>query len=1202
MTKNRRIIIIDDDPGLEIQPLQWSSGLVKEYYTVSGISRMPEGEQEEVLRLGPGDGAILVGPGAFGLIRTRYHAGIRGENYFDCSLLRRLGLDSGAFVKVYHENDQPRPGDFEFFVSPAFGRVREFPGYTWRIVKTAAEAFPFLDYLEGLPVGTEFGFDYETSGMSLDADLIVTGAAVAVGDSVVYFGFTDIREDPEGSRRVSEQFARILRKHADHVWTFNTQYEQQVSWREFGVEAGFPDTGVYNVLDGLHSKNYSLKWTIQRLLGGGDVQTPGISDYSVWDKGGIVPWDTDFDRLSDLLDRMYYLEEPVAKGRKATRKVLKVTESDWENTPEWAEICQRYPGYVEEFRTLIGRYFGRPFLNIPTDILGYYCCLDAFYTLKARTEHSKRYSEICHEVFGYNIKLGALLHRGGMFKDEPFRAAYEEECRWSEAYAITYCATARCYWKMAEHKSKAGDPKRYNKDWLTLMDRDKFYGGRPIDIVKGLLGSYVSEAYDTGFDEGSFMMDYGEDFAVFLRDRLAERMKEVKFKGKIDETIVRKKKIIGLLATDLVEYLGLPETLGPKHAELEKYLWYKKAYTEFLRIWDSGLTLDNVPTEFEFMGTRMRREEYTKYVMETYFKCSSPIEALELTKELLGMYPTESVFLTTVYAGINKLPDGKRFFKNRGITDPRSAYNLFMAEWKVWWENTGKSGITSWPAGYQCVFPAEIWPDAYRYWNTIGPGKTPDDDLKTTWESFDGYLKQLTYFEFGEDWKHIGAPYSEADWQTDTFDQARKLVGMVMMYKKYRKLRTAYVASGSSGMPDDKPAMFCATDRQVIIDPATMMPLREAFPGEPGAVTKMFPHYEVMKKETKRWSSGYHTIISHSDVKDVIAAPPGYLLAYFDISSAEVRAAAYRAKDPVMIHLFETGQDLYIHAAKLHFREQWEHMDGPEKAKWRKSFKTILLGVMYGMGVPSLAKRLGVDLALAQLLVDTMMGEFKVLKDFIDRSMAWPGQHNGYINQVYGDTLRSRSWRYRTRSDGSIDTYKDFEVQRHGINWLIQSASALTLAAGFYNNIIQGRLGGTWLVPIIVVHDSNTNYFPIDRLFDLRSQYDTNFTGYCSDPRRVDSPFLFDLLIGPAYQSAAEVKHLAPDLIEMKASAHVINGVLRKIDTESSLIVETDIPRDQIVSHYVTDRTERFLKEGGCSMVMDTSEYKVQFRKIGNRA
>ena len=60
-----------------------------------------------------------------------------------------------------------------------------------------------------------------------------------------------------------------------------------------------------------------------------------------------------------------------------------------------------------------------------------------------------------------------------------------------------------------------------------------------------------------------------------------------------------------------------------------------------------------------------------------------------------------------------------------------------------------------------------------------------------------------------------------------------------------------------------------------------------------------------------------HTIISHSDIKRIVTAPFGYLMTYFDISSAEVRSIAYKSGDPVMINLFETGQDLYVHVGKI---------------------------------------------------------------------------------------------------------------------------------------------------------------------------------------------------------------------------------------------------------------------------------------------
>lgn len=860
---NKRIILIDDDPALGINLYQWFGSGQTLVYTLSQLSGFTDSERDDVLDLRETDAAILVGPGAFRVIHERYHIGIRGENYFDCSHLRRIGLDSGAFIKVYHESDKPDPAFLQFWASPDYTKKRTFSGYTWNVVKTYEEALPYLKYFMDLDCKIRMGFDYETSGMPMEVDLIITGAAICANRHSVFFSFTEIHRN-SGQQKYElfmAAFGDIFKVHAENMWTYNLQFEQQVTWRFWGLECEFPDTSVLNVEDGLHSKNYSLKWSIQRLLGGGDTVTPGLADIDKWaSEGGIVPWDTDFDRLGDLMDSMFFEVQqiPGTKGKKSVEKVLKVTPDTYQGTQEWSEICRLYPGYVSEFERLIQENFGKPFCCIPADILGYYCCLDAFYTVEAIDEHYDRYTPVCHEVFLNNLKLGALLHRGGMFKDETFRASYEEECRHIEAYGITYCATARCYWKMAEHRKKMANPKKYNPLWLKLMNRQEFHNGDPLEITKTLLANNINEAYDTGFDEGRFMMIYGEDFAAWLSGKLADRMKEIKFKGKIDSGIVRKKKLLGLISEDLKEYLGLPEDgLGEKHTELEKFMWYERAYKGFLKIWNQGFGIDAVPKDIWFLGKSMPRDEYTKYVMDTFFKCSSPIDSAKITKELIMMFPSETTFLTTIYSGINKLPDGKNFYGNLEITDPETAYNHFMQEWQIWWNNSDKKGvICTWPTGYTPGYPMEIWRDAYKYWGSIGAKKEPEEDLTTTWDSFDGYLKQSTYFKFKDDWDLMRQPYTENDWNMNRFDLMRKLLLHIMLYKKYRKMRTAYTAGGKSGLDDDKPAMFCATDREVIVDPKTLMPIRYAVPGEPGAMTKMFPHYEICKKETKRWSSG----------------------------------------------------------------------------------------------------------------------------------------------------------------------------------------------------------------------------------------------------------------------------------------------------------------------------------------------------------
>lgn len=93
------------------------------------------------------------------------------------------------------------------------------------------------------------------------------------------------------------------------------------------------------------------------------------------------------------------------------------------------------------------------------------------------------------------------------------------------------------------------------------------------------------------------------------------------------------------------------------------------------------------------------------------------------------------------------------------------------------------------------------------------------------------------------------------------------------------------------------------------------------------------------------------TIISHADLKDCIATPPSwdengniiyggsdYVMTYFDISSAEVKAAGFASMDPDLISKFNAGEDIYIYSAKLYLGGHWDELDKKAKKMWRKRF------------------------------------------------------------------------------------------------------------------------------------------------------------------------------------------------------------------------------------------------------------------------
>ena len=353
---NRRIVLIDRNETPNYLAY-YGCGLGEEIYTLQEIEGWAEQQVTAAFgSLGSSDAVMLVGGAPFNWLRQKYHFGVRSENYFDCSKLTRLSIEGGAFVKCVV--DFPNQETVKFFMSPEFTRLVEFPEFQgWTIIHTVEEANTFLEWLEGLSENTYFGFDYEGSGKPLDKWYELSGVSISTTQHAAFISFTDIRHqigaDNPRYHKLLYRLGKWLHKRMDHNVVYNMAYEWQVSLRMLKTDLyNLIDASVVNVLDGEHMKKYSLKWTAQRIL-------------------SVEVWDTEFDRISDLIESMLFTVEGKLKAEK--HRVLKVDQSNFEQTPEWAILTQRYPQYIDEFRSLILEYWGNEFMCIPSEILGKYC-------------------------------------------------------------------------------------------------------------------------------------------------------------------------------------------------------------------------------------------------------------------------------------------------------------------------------------------------------------------------------------------------------------------------------------------------------------------------------------------------------------------------------------------------------------------------------------------------------------------------------------------------------------------------------------------------------------------------------------------------------------------------------------------------------------------------------------------------------------
>lgn len=163
----------------------------------------------------------------------------------------------------------------------------------------------------------------------------------------------------------------------------------------------------------------------------------------------------------------------------------------------------------------------------------------------------------------------------------------------------------------------------------------------------------------------------------------------------------------------------------------------------------------------------------------------------------------------------------------------------------------------------------------------------------------------------------------------------------------------------------------------------------------------------------------------------------------------------------------------YIYSAKLYLGDDFDKLQDAVKKMWRKRFKTIFLGVLYGLGKRSLAERLNCSEEEAENIIQGLYKSFPKLREYVAIQQQYPLDHNGYINTMLGDKLRVQEYEWLLKSSSEREKKNLIaRIQRLGVNLPIQGGTSSIMARGFMNNIRVSKTEN-WknpLQPIIVVH------------------------------------------------------------------------------------------------------------------------------------
>lgn len=150
-----------------------------------------------------------------------------------------------------------------------------------------------------------------------------------------------------------------------------------------------------------------------------------------------------------------------------------------------------------------------------------------------------------------------------------------------------------------------------------------------------------------------------------------------------------------------------------------------------------------------------------------------------------------------------------------------------------------------------------------------------------------------------------------------------------------------------------------------------------------------------------------------NSVRRMFVASPGYTFVGSDYSQQEPRLLSHYSGDENMINAYRDGRDLYAMIASKVYHNNYEDNkeffpDGSmniEGKHRRSSCKSLLLGIMYGMGDSMTASRIGCSLAEAKKIKRDFFDSFPKVEKWINETHESVHQL-GYVEDVWGRRRR----------------------------------------------------------------------------------------------------------------------------------------------------------------------------------------------------
>lgn len=180
---------------------------------------------------------------------------------------------------------------------------------------------------------------------------------------------------------------------------------------------------------------------------------------------------------------------------------------------------------------------------------------------------------------------------------------------------------------------------------------------------------------------------------------------------------------------------------------------------------------------------------------------------------------------------------------------------------------------------------------------------------------------------------------------------------------------------------------------------------------------RLHGHFNQLGTDTGRFSSSDPNLQNipsgESSIRLMFTASPGYVMIGSDYSAQEPRVMAAYSQDEFLVKSLEEGKDPYATIATKIYHNNYEdnleeYPDGTlylEGKHRRKSVKSLLLGILYGMQVPAIAEKMNLTIEEAHKILDDFFSGFPGIKKWIDETES-NAKKFGYVEDLWGRRRR----------------------------------------------------------------------------------------------------------------------------------------------------------------------------------------------------